>query len=294
MSTPVSIVVPTYNRLRVLRETIHSYLDQPRMGEVVVVDDGGGDGTFAWLSALAREHPSLKPVRVEPNGGSPEARNRGIREAAGDWILCVDDDVILDPLYASVLLAHAEEGGFQVMAGRRLWLRPGETPPVAERRLAGESRAPAVNTRLLQVNDCARGDRDLALPLVQAVMLVHRDVFRAVRYDPRYAVNAWREESDFQLSALEKGFRIGFCPHTACYHTPKELAGGGGGQRSASRLRYEWNLLRNNRRFLEKHRAFLSGVTPEAVNGPLWWLVLRAYVQGRLLDKARRVLGDAA
>jgi GT2 family glycosyltransferase len=147
---------------------------------------------------------------------------------------------------------------------------------------------------LLLFNDCSRVGEDLAVPLIQAVMLVRREVFAQVTYDARFEGNAWREETDFQISAARAGFRVGFCPHAVCYHTPKALAGHGGGQRARGRLAYEWSILRNNHRFLAKHRDWLAGAYPEAVNGPTWWLVARAWWEGRFLDKTRRKLGMAA
>lgn len=290
----ISVVVPTYNRLRILQGTLPSYLAQAGVEEIVIVDDGGNDGTWAWLEEAAASRPSLRPVRMERNSGSPRARNRGIAEARGEWILLVDDDVILGEDYAGTLHEHALRGGFDLMAGRRLWLRAGESPADAEARLAAEAALPAVNTRLLLFNDCANAGEDAEVPLVQAVMLIRREVFARVGYDHRFEGNAWREETDFQISAARAGFRVGFCPHAVCYHTAKSLAGHGGGQRARSRLAYELAVLRNNRRLLDKHREWLAGVFPEAVDGPTWWLVARAWWEGRLLDKTRRLLGRTA
>ncbi len=289
----VSIVVPTYNRRPVLETTLPACLGQTGVGEVVVVDDGSGDGTWSWLQAAAASRPALRPVRMERNGGSPRARNRGLAQARGEWILLVDDDVLLGDEYVHTLLDHARRGQFDLIAGRRIWLRPGETPEEAEARVVAEAARPVVDTRLLLFNDCSRVAEDLAVPLIQAVMLVRREVFARVSYDARFEGNAWREETDFQISAARAGFRVGFCPHAVCYHTPKAMAGHRGGQRARSRLAYEWSVLRNNHRFLKKHRDWLAGAYPEAVNGPTWWLVARAWWEGRFLDKTRRKLGMA-
>jgi GT2 family glycosyltransferase len=290
----VSIVVPTYNRRRVLETTLPTCLGQSGVSEVVVVDDGGTDGTWPWLRAVAASRPELRPVRLERNGGSPRARNRGLAQARGDWILLVDDDVLLGHEYMLTLVDHAQRGGFDLIAGRRIWLRPGETPVEAEARVAAEAARPVVDTRLLLFNDCALVGEDLEVPIIQAVMLVRRKVFAQVSYDLRFKGNAWREETDLQISAARAGFRVGFCPHAICYHTPKSLAGHHGGQRARSRLAYEWSVLRNNRRFLVKHRDWLAGAYPEAVNRPTWWLVVRAWWEGRFLDKTRRALGRVA
>lgn len=288
-NAPISIVVPTYNRLHILKKTLPAVLGQRSVGEVLVVDDGGNDGTWKWLNTVADREPKLRPIRQSPNQGSPTARNRGLREARGSWVLLCDDDVVLEKNYAVTLMEHARLGKFDLISGRRLWLLPDESPEDAEARLVRESRLPVVNTRLLLFNDCADTGTDMEVPLVQAVMLGTQKLFDSVQYDPGYRGNAWREETDLQLSVQRLGFRVGFCPHARCYHIHKSLIGGGG-QRARSRFAYEAGILRNNYQFLRKHKSYLVERFPESVDGPLWWLVARAYLQGQVLDKARRVL----
>jgi GT2 family glycosyltransferase len=93
MST-VSVVVPTYNRAELLRETIHSILAQTRPAdEIIVVDDGSTDHT----ADVCREFPA--PVRYvwQENRRLSGARNRGIHEATSEWIAFCDSDDLWHP-----------------------------------------------------------------------------------------------------------------------------------------------------------------------------------------------------
>lgn len=93
-----SVVVPTYNRCRMLRKALDALLDQtldPDLFEIIVVDDGSTDGTLEVLQSLAYGAPQLRYDHQE-NSGPGAARNRGIELARGEYVLFVDDDIIAD------------------------------------------------------------------------------------------------------------------------------------------------------------------------------------------------------
>lgn len=89
-----SVVVPTFNRLLDLRRVVRAVEGQiAELGaqcELVIVDDGSGDGTGAWLD----DHASAGGVTVlhQANAGPAKARNRGVAEAGGEVVLFLGDD----------------------------------------------------------------------------------------------------------------------------------------------------------------------------------------------------------
>jgi len=88
-----SVIIPTYNRLNSLTETLNSLSKQsyPQdQFEVVVVDDGSTDGTEAIPNT--RFPFSLRYICQE-NQGSAIARNTGAENACGDILIFVDDDI---------------------------------------------------------------------------------------------------------------------------------------------------------------------------------------------------------
>ena len=87
----VSIILPTYNRLRSLPRAVQSVLAQTfRDFELIVVDDGSSDGSAAWLEGL--NEPRLRLIRLGGRCGAARARNTGIRAAQAPLIAFQDSD----------------------------------------------------------------------------------------------------------------------------------------------------------------------------------------------------------
>ncbi len=90
MLPKISVIVCSYNGAARIKETLESLKNQsyPNL-EVIVVDDGSTDRT----SDVARQY-DFKLIRLEKNLGLAAARNRGVKEAAGEIIAFTDDDCI--------------------------------------------------------------------------------------------------------------------------------------------------------------------------------------------------------
>jgi glycosyltransferase involved in cell wall biosynthesis len=88
----VSVVVPCYNQARFLGEAIQSVLSQGYTDfEIIVVDDGSKDGTEEVASGYAKENSRVRLIRQE-NRGLAAARNRGLAEAHGEYVVFLDSD----------------------------------------------------------------------------------------------------------------------------------------------------------------------------------------------------------
>jgi glycosyltransferase involved in cell wall biosynthesis len=124
----VTIVMPTYNRLRALEAVWPSYLRQEQLSEIVVVDDGCTDGTGDMVTRWGKG--SRTPVRVirnEKQLGQPTARRIGLASVKTEWVLFGEDDVWLDDGYCRALLEDAARLSASVIAGRIVTARvPGE------------------------------------------------------------------------------------------------------------------------------------------------------------------------
>ena len=98
MSILISVIIPTYNRVDLLRQTLDS-LGSPdaRDREVIVVDDGSTDGTRAFLES----RPGLSWYGQE-NAGPSTARNLGASKATGEYLAFLDSDDLWFPWTESV------------------------------------------------------------------------------------------------------------------------------------------------------------------------------------------------
>ena len=113
----VSVIIPTYNAASTLRRAIESVTTQSlRNLEIIAVDDGSSDDTFAILQDLAEADPRIRPIRLPRNGGSYAARNKAIEEARGEWIFVLDADDWYAPGRLERMVDVAERHGADMVA----------------------------------------------------------------------------------------------------------------------------------------------------------------------------------
>jgi glycosyltransferase involved in cell wall biosynthesis len=113
----LSVVVPTHDRNHLLAATLGALLADPATGELVVVLDGCSDGSAATVRGLAAADRRVHALELSPNSGPPVARLRGVEAAAGTVVLCVDDDVVVEPGCVSGHLRHHRAGDADVVVG---------------------------------------------------------------------------------------------------------------------------------------------------------------------------------
>ena len=91
----ISVVIPLYNKEASITQSLGSVLSQSyRDFEVVIVDDGSTDGSVAIVESMS--DPRIRLIKQE-NGGPSKARNTGVKNARGEWILFLDADDELLP-----------------------------------------------------------------------------------------------------------------------------------------------------------------------------------------------------
>lgn len=86
----ISVVIPLYNKEAIIEKTLESVFSQDYSDfEVVVVDDGSTDNSVAKVEAI---HDSRIRLIKQENGGPSKARNTGVKNAKGEWIVFLDAD----------------------------------------------------------------------------------------------------------------------------------------------------------------------------------------------------------
>lgn len=91
----VSVIIPTYNRIGLLRRAIRSVLSQSSGDfELVVIDDASTDGTREYLDTLAKDDPRVRPLHNTKNNYPDISKNlnEGLRIARGTYVARLDDD----------------------------------------------------------------------------------------------------------------------------------------------------------------------------------------------------------
>ena len=99
MKPKISIIIPTYNRIEVLKKCLESILDSSfkLSYEVIIIDDGSTDNTVSEVANFIKTR-KLKNYFIykQKNSGPAKARNVGIRKAKSELLLIIGDDSIAD------------------------------------------------------------------------------------------------------------------------------------------------------------------------------------------------------
>jgi glycosyltransferase involved in cell wall biosynthesis len=94
--TALTLIFPCYNEAERLPQTLTAYLAelprQPGEVEILVVDDGSTDQTFAVAKAIAAQDDRVRVIRSQPNRGKGHGVRTGMLEAAGELIVFTDAD----------------------------------------------------------------------------------------------------------------------------------------------------------------------------------------------------------
>lgn len=116
-----SVVIPVYNSETVVAKTvalIHDFfLSQTLRFEIILVNDGSRDGSWDVISGLARDFQEIVAINLLKNYGQHHANLCGFREAKGDYIITMDDDLQNPPEEIGKLI-DTVVSGYDLVMGR--------------------------------------------------------------------------------------------------------------------------------------------------------------------------------
>lgn len=106
----ISVVIPLYNKEKSIAQSLKSVLDQTYTNfEIVVVDDGSTDKSVEEVRSIGDDRIQLLG---QSNAGPSKARNTGVKNSKGDWIvfLDADDELLPDALsiFAEIIVEHQD------------------------------------------------------------------------------------------------------------------------------------------------------------------------------------------
>lgn len=208
----VSVVIPSFNGVVKLRETIKALLKSDVEGiaqvELVVVDDGSPNPLAPLVAEFNTSPPFTLCYIRQNNRGPAAARNAGFRASQGEVVIFIDDDILCPPLLIKQhIRAHAMHP-LTVICGRCPFVKPGLCPP------------------LLTYINSLRHDGIHHMPEFKQVAFVasgqisvERSMFDAQLgvYGQNLATPA-AEEFELALRLRERGIQIVFAPKIVALH----------------------------------------------------------------------------
>lgn len=112
MSDLVSIIMPSYNTGRFIKETIESVLAQTYLQwELIIVDDCSSDNTDEVVRGYLTDN-RIHYIKNDKNSGAAVSRNRALREASGKWIAFLDSDDLWEPEKLQKQISFMEDNGY--------------------------------------------------------------------------------------------------------------------------------------------------------------------------------------
>ena len=116
MPPVVSVVMPTYNTEKYIREAVSSIENQTlRDWELLVVDDCSTDHTYEILQKLAQEDARIKIIRNQTNCGAAMSRNIAFSQCSGKYVALLDSDDLWEPEKLEKQVICAEKTGADII-----------------------------------------------------------------------------------------------------------------------------------------------------------------------------------
>jgi GT2 family glycosyltransferase len=209
-----SIVIATYNRAAALPRTLEALANQdvpPTDYEVLVVDDGSTDSTPGVLESASMPY-TMRTYRLPLNRGVSAARNLGIRNATGRYIILMSDDLLVSSNFIRRHVATLEAyphawvvGGFRQL--------PSLTKTPFGRFLDQLERS-FERARLASKID--EGLYEMTSPTARNLSLRRSDLDRTGLFDERFRVTC--EDQDLGQRAQNQGIRFLYNTALDCVH----------------------------------------------------------------------------
>lgn len=211
----VSYVIPNYQGEKLLPACLDSVFAQttrePR--EVIVVDDGSDDGS---LDLISNKYPQVRLIVNKVNRGPAAAKNIGAREAKGEFIAFLDNDVELEPTWTEEIMAGLREDGNSGACASHLLL-DGDASVLNSTGGLINLLGYAWDRGIFSLNTDAYYFNTRVMYACSAAMMVKREVFEEVGgFDERFRY--LYEDADLGWRVNISGYGVSYEPKAVAYH----------------------------------------------------------------------------
>ncbi len=202
----VSVVIPTFNRLPILKKCLFALENQMLPSgvsgyEVVVVDDGSTDGTSQYLIEKKIEYEHVILVE-QKHCGPGQGRNKGVKNSKGEVIIFIDSDLVVT---SNFLDSH-------IHALRKSWLKNGDRLCFTYGSVINTSNFHYPSSETLKLNDLSWAYFATGNVAIDRTILLRSGLF-----DPAFRLYGWE---DLELGERLRKMRVRLikCPKAIGYH----------------------------------------------------------------------------
>jgi len=257
MSPPkVSILVLNWNKKDMTIECIDSLkkIKYPNY-EILVIDNGSTDGSYRAFKKMG----DIKTVQTGKNLGYTGGNNAGMRKAKGDYVLVLNNDVIVDPDFLNELVRAAESDPQIGIVGPKVYYNHKKNVIFSAGGYTSKIMGLGI---LIGLNKIDRGqyEKQKKVNMIPGCcMLIKRKVLDKVGYfDDNFYI--YFDEMDYCLRAIDSGFKCVYVPKSVIWHK----VAGSTGDRDDGNYIYKPNkfrayyVTRNRLYLIDKHANLLE------------------------------------
>ncbi len=215
----LTVIIPNYNGKHLLKECFDSLKYQNSVSEVIVVDNGSNDGSTSYIES---NYPEFNLIKNEKNMGFATAVNQGIKNSNTDFILLLNNDVVLEKNIISSLLQCIKKD-------EKIFAVASKMVQYHDRNLiddAGDEYTLLGYTKKVGNNRSAelfKSEREVFSACAGAA-LYRKSVFDNIGYfDENFF--AYMEDVDISYRARINGYKCIYCPEAVVYHIGSGTSG---------------------------------------------------------------------
>ena len=245
----ITIVIPSADRLSIIKKVINSYRHN-FVSEILVINDS----IIENYESL--NYDEIRVINTSGRIGAPAARNIGVSSAKNNLILFGEDDAFIDKNYVQKLYSEAIHHPQNIYSGILCNLLPAERFYDAEiriRTLKYISSREYFNYTLFKISTDYQLNEIIQVPLTHALFMYNKSAYPTLKFYENYSkVIGYREETDLQASITALGGKIFVVPDTYVMHMSR-LDVTSGGQRT-SKIKFLLYSTLDNFKFLLRHK----------------------------------------
>ena len=211
----VSVIVPVYNTIPYLRETLDSIRAQTyRRLEIILVDDGSTDGSGGICDQYGEADGRFRVFHRE-NGGTARARNFGLDQMTGEYVVFVDSDDLIKPEYIQRLIqaAGASEPWAEITTCRHM--DGGRLTPADFERYCPD---PAASRREISLENYIVTDAVYSHYVIWGG-LYRSSLTKGLRFSPDLYVG---EDTLYFYQLFRRAGRLNFLDECLCYYRSRD------------------------------------------------------------------------
>jgi GT2 family glycosyltransferase len=212
MTDTLTIIIPTYNHIDLLRDCLASLREQTYSDcEIVVVDDGSRENITAFVEA---EFPDTRVLKLSSNMGFASAVNVGLREVRTPYVMLLNNDMTLEPDCIEKMMDAVGEDGADMAAPLVLFKDDPEVVCSAGDRMCKNGRPEAIGFR--EPLDGFEPSQEV-FGVSAGAAIYKKEVFDTVGlFEERFV--AYFEDADLAFRARLAGFSAVCVPEARAYH----------------------------------------------------------------------------